>query len=313
MLFDKFSSEGMQKNIDVDTWVSILDNIRDIMDASNAGIIMISDLSCSGSESVWSSSNISCNQHKSRISCFCEYVHNENRTVYLSGHAGGESVSAKGADAYKSFCGVPVRDIDGEVFAVLLVFDLSPTTYTQSQVNLIENISTLLRSEILLKEESRILYKNSHFDIMTTLLNRRGFFHEFNKANISDGEIVCLYFDLDNLKYINDTYGHFKGDDYISGFASCIKNNAKYNIISARVGGDEFIVVIHSEEAGYASELVNKIHAEFDDFIEGFRCDDEVPLGFSFGCGIADSQSFNIINLIKSSDENMYLNKKNKI
>ncbi|HAH01885.1 MAG TPA: GGDEF domain-containing protein, partial [Vibrio sp.] len=52
MLFDKFSSEGMQKNIDVDTWVSILDNIRDIMDASNAGIIMISDLSCSGSESV---------------------------------------------------------------------------------------------------------------------------------------------------------------------------------------------------------------------------------------------------------------------
>ena len=119
MLFDKFSSEGMQKNIDVDTWVSILDNIRDIMDASNAGIIMISDLSCSGSESVWSSSNISCNQHKSKISLFCEYVHNENRTVYLSGHAGGDSVSANGADAYKSFCGVPVRDIDGEVFALL--------------------------------------------------------------------------------------------------------------------------------------------------------------------------------------------------
>ncbi|MCW4443740.1 GGDEF domain-containing protein [Vibrio splendidus] len=122
-----------------------------------------------------------------------------------------------------------------------------------------------------------------------------------------------MYFDLDNLKYINDTYGHFKGDDYISGFASCIKNNAKYNIISARVGGDEFIVVIHSEEAGYASELLNNIHAEFDDFIEGFRCDDEVPLGFSYGCGTADSRSFNIINLIKSSDENMYLNKKNKI
>ncbi|MFA0071092.1 GGDEF domain-containing protein, partial [Vibrio breoganii] len=64
MLFDKISCEGMEKNIDIDTWVSILDNIRDIMDASNAGIIMISDLSCSGSESVWSSSNISCNQHK---------------------------------------------------------------------------------------------------------------------------------------------------------------------------------------------------------------------------------------------------------
>ena len=114
------------------------------------------------------------------------------------------------------------------------------------------------------------------------------------------------------MKYINDTYGHFKGDDYISGFASCIKNNSKYNIISARVGGDEFIVVIHSEETGYASKLVNKIHAEFDDFIEGFRCDGEVSLGFSYGFGTADSRSFNIINLIKSSDENMYLNKKNK-
>ncbi len=121
-----------------------------------------------------------------------------------------------------------------------------------------------------------------------------------------------MYFDLDNLKYINDTYGHFKGDDYISGFASCIKNNSKYNTISARVGGDEFIVVIHSEEPGFARELVKKIHTEFHDFIEGFRCDDEVSLGFSYGFGTADSRSFNIINLIKSSDENMYLNKKNK-
>ncbi len=104
--------------------ISILDNIRDLIDASNVCIIIISDLSCSCSESVLSSSNISCNQHKSRISCFCEYVHNENRTVYLSGYAGDESATATGMDVYKSFCGVPVRDIDEEVFAVLLVFDL---------------------------------------------------------------------------------------------------------------------------------------------------------------------------------------------
>ncbi|MCZ8488479.1 hypothetical protein O9992_18130 [Vibrio lentus] len=79
----------------------------------------------------------------------------------MSGHAGGESVSAKGADAYKSFCGVPVRDIDGEVFAVLLVFDGAQQRIRKAKLTLIENISTLLRSEILLKEESRILYKQS--------------------------------------------------------------------------------------------------------------------------------------------------------
>ncbi|NOI86613.1 sensor domain-containing diguanylate cyclase [Vibrio sp. 99K-1] len=313
MLFDKFSPEGMENNIDVDTWISILDNICDIMDASNAGIITVSDFTCLGFESVLCSSTKLCELHKSRISCFCEYVYKENRTVYLSGCACGESNSERETDNYKSFFGIPVSGIDGEVFAILFVFDLSSTQYTESQVSLIENISTLLRSEILLKEESRILYKNSHFDIMTMLLNRRGFFHEFNKANIDDGEIVCLYFDLDNLKYINDTYGHFKGDDYISGFASCIRNHIKYNTIPARVGGDEFIVVIHSEDPGYACELVRKIRTDFHEFIEGFRGDDDVPLGFSYGCGTSDSQSLNIINLIKSSDENMYRNKKNKL
>ena len=117
---------------------------------------------------------------------------------------------------------------------------------------------------------------------------------------------------MDNLKYINDTYGHFKGDDHISGFASCIRNNITYNTIPVKVGGDEFIVVIHSEEPEYACELVRKIRADFHDFIEGFRGDD-ASLGFSYGCGTSDFQSLNIINLLKSSDENMYRNKKNKL
>ena len=52
MLFDKFSPEGMENNIDVDTWISILDNICDIMDASNAGIITVSDFTCLGFERV---------------------------------------------------------------------------------------------------------------------------------------------------------------------------------------------------------------------------------------------------------------------
>ena len=84
-------------------------------------------------------------------------------------------------------------------------------------------------------------------DMLTGLLNRQGFENEIStaiaRAQRYGEKSLFAFIDLDGFKLINDTYGHFKGDDYISGFASCIKNNSTYNSISARIGGDEFILV----------------------------------------------------------------------
>ncbi|HQM01333.1 MAG TPA: GGDEF domain-containing protein [Ruminococcus flavefaciens] len=83
-------------------------------------------------------------------------------------------------------------------------------------------------------------------DHMTGLLNRRGFYRLLQKLIDSSGNdstsIVIISADLDGLKYINDTFGHFEGDNAISEAARALLANTSNMDICARFGGDEFVV-----------------------------------------------------------------------
>lgn len=151
------------------------------------------------------------------------------------------------------------------------------------------------------------------YDHLTGLYNRRGLesfldvcFHK--PAEFCESALIMI--DADNLKVVNDTYGHEGGDAYLRQLAILLKEFAPGHGVAARLGGDEFVLFLYKYQNRAAladavmalGELQNNSSARLND-------DLEIPLGFSFGCclteGCADYQA-----LLREADEKMYENKK---
>ncbi len=96
-------------------------------------------------------------------------------------------------------------------------------------------------------EKRKIEYERDH-DALTNLLNRRAFDEKLRRLKEEEWDLkqgAMLVWDLDNLKYVNDTYGHSTGDDYLIAFANCLKRFNNGKVTSARRSGDEFLTVLY--------------------------------------------------------------------
>ncbi len=116
-------------------------------------------------------------------------------------------------------------------------------------------------------EKKRIEYERD-YDLTTGLMNRRAFYYKTGKlfAEWDKLKVAAFFmFDLDNLKYVNDTYGHDFGDDYIRTAAGVLRSFESEQSIVARLSGDEFIMLFY----GYDSkdeirEIKNKIQEKMN-------------------------------------------------
>jgi diguanylate cyclase (GGDEF)-like protein len=110
-------------------------------------------------------------------------------------------------------------------------------------------ILTLFRDITARKQNEEVLRVQSVVDELTGVYNRRGFIQaaerELRIAAGSDGQMVFLLMaDLDNLKLINDTYGHAAGDDALVAAADVLRDVVRASDVVGRWGGDEFAVFV---------------------------------------------------------------------
>lgn len=94
------------------------------------------------------------------------------------------------------------------------------------------------------REWSLELQQEASRDYLTGLLNRRGFQAAMDSLRKEDAPLALYLFDLDNLKSINDTFGHTEGDRHIRQFAQLLRSHTRESDILSRYGGDEFVVVM---------------------------------------------------------------------
>ena len=87
----------------------------------------------------------------------------------------------------------------------------------------------------------------------------------FEKAKEEFLEFVLCFLDINNLKFVNDTYGHSEGDRYIQTLCSMTKNKLDEKDIFFRVGGDEFIIVFNKKNNCQAENIWNEIKKQFDE------------------------------------------------
>jgi diguanylate cyclase (GGDEF)-like protein len=109
------------------------------------------------------------------------------------------------------------------------------------------NWSRSIMNALEFNRAHRKLYRSSFRDVLTGIYNRNGFNQNisltFQDAILQNKKVFVLMADLDNLKAINDEFGHTEGDNVITVVANSFQSCCRSNDICARIGGDEFLVV----------------------------------------------------------------------
>lgn len=117
--------------------------------------------------------------------------------------------------------------------------------------------------------EDKLAYHASH-DGLTNLLNRREFERRFQQllereSELGDGHFLC-FLDLDQFKIINDSCGHIAGDELLRQIAALLKASVRSRDTLARIGGDEFAVLLEHTSLEKALLLGEKIRATIEEF-----------------------------------------------
>ncbi len=151
------------------------------------------------------------------------------------------------------------------------------------------------------KAEEEILYLSYH-DALTGLYNRRYYELALTKldapANLPLSIIVA---DVDGLKKINDTHGHHVGDEVIKVSAQSILNNLREKDVVARIGGDEFIIILpktKEEDALLVKDRIDK--AVKDGCLEGIAC------SISMGLATKHDMDESIGRIFTLAEDRMY-------
>jgi len=148
--------------------------------------------------------------------------------------------------------------------------------------------------------EKELKYLSFH-DEMTGLYNRRYFEIELERLNKSRNLPISIVIgDLDNLKFINDNFGHKMGDEYIKKAAEILKNNFRDGDIIARIGGDEFAVILPDTNSETALEISKRIKNDCK------NCKDYKKFGISIGHEVKNNQSEDLEEIFIKADENLY-------
>jgi diguanylate cyclase (GGDEF)-like protein len=143
-------------------------------------------------------------------------------------------------------------------------------------------------------------------DPLTGLLNRRGLIEHHGERPMSPGQAI-LMFDLDRFKQINDRFGHAIGDRFLTGFADVLTREIGLAGTAARIGGEEFAVVLPAPRTGGTSaiEAADRIRRRFADSVivaDGNPVSATVSVGIAF----ADATRTDFQERLIAADRSLY-------
>lgn len=172
----------------------------------------------------------------------------------------------------------------------------------------IEDITERKRMEERLRALSLV-------DELTDLYNRRGFLtlaeHQLQLAKRAKKGVLLLFIDLDNLKEINDKYGHSVGDRALVQTTNILKKTFRESDIIARIGGDEFVVLTLELTAANARAFCTRLQKNLNSFNKRAR----LPFELALSIGWAHYDPANpqtITQLLTQADRMMYRHKQSK-
>ncbi|HWI51336.1 MAG TPA: EAL domain-containing protein [Symbiobacteriaceae bacterium] len=163
----------------------------------------------------------------------------------------------------------------------------------------------LLAQNEELTEASEALVRLAERDPLTGLLNRRCF-QEWLQAQLDAGSAgALLYMDLDHFKEINDNRGHAAGDHLLQRVAQVLTRESGEQAITARIGGDEFAILLPGAASTDATALAERILRQFTHLASGLAAE-SFPIQASIGITLYPEQANSVESLLIQADVAMY-------
>jgi len=158
----------------------------------------------------------------------------------------------------------------------------------------------------LKKTEERLKYLSLH-DPLTGLYNRAYFEEEMHRLDNTRFELVGLIIcDIDGLKLINDTLGHDKGDELVITASRVIRQSFRENDVVARVGGDEFAILLPNSPKPKVEKICQRIRQAINAYNKKNHL---LPLSIATGFAIRNGPNQSMAELYREADNNMYREK----
>ncbi len=164
-------------------------------------------------------------------------------------------------------------------------------------------ISFMFSKIVRLYERER---KMSRTDFLTGIANLRSFYdsveNEMDRARRYGGAFTVSYVDIDNFKYINDSFGHPAGDELLTRVAKTLRDNIRTTDVAGRVGGDEFAVLMPETGGNGVKALLERIQKALEKEI-GKR---DWPVTFSIGSATFNTPPSSVQEVMAKADDLMY-------
>jgi diguanylate cyclase (GGDEF)-like protein len=211
---------------------------------------------------------------------------------------------------YHSALLVPLRGNHGQV-GLLAVGSRRERIFDEAEIGFVTAISDHLASALDHAFEHR---REAHTDYLTGLANRSEFEtsvrRELAGVNRHGRPLSLMLMDLDELKKINDRFGHHAGDEAILMVAQVIRKAVRTSDLSARLGGDEFGIAMPDADLGHAGEVVTRIQSALrEQNLSGLTPHN---LELSFGLGEwQPGQEY--AQLFEVADRNLYRDKRRHV
>lgn len=317
--------------IDVDKWQALVDMIADIYGAASGVIVQLRHnefnvVSTSQNENNFLSRNVS---WSIETESFCRKVIETEKCVYVNDPEHSPKWSKTDPvcrGPVRSYLGYPIYWPDKSIFGTICAIDTKATAYESSFIDLLGQLRKIIEGElqhfINLKAIQTLLQEQQHqeielrklalYDHLTSCANRV-LLEERLQTNIAralrhNSHFSLLYFDLNDFKPINDTYGHKVGDHVLTEVSKRIRPMLRDTDLMARVGGDEFVILY--ENSVNCDQAITK----FQDLISqpihvNGIC---LTISSSFGASHFPDDGDNMDKLMDIADKRMYRQKHQK-
>ncbi len=234
------------------------------------------------------------------------------------------------------YAGAALVTSEGDTLGTLCVIDQVPRQLTDDQKNALWALSRQVVAQVELSNSAEELKTNSAklrnyqgqveeyqrrlevtnariktlnvTDDLTGLNNRFAFEeelrYEVHRARESDSPLSLLLLDADHFKSYNDDFGHPAGDDAIRTIAGYLKDSLRTTDFVARIGGEEFVIILPEASRKSARALAERCHKALE-----LAAWHERPITLSIGISSLDGRNINTSTLISEADQALYHSK----
>lgn len=158
------------------------------------------------------------------------------------------------------------------------------------------------------REEERRLSDLAYRDTFTGVFNRRYLVESLEQLIETGAHFTFCYLDINHLKQVNDTFGHAEGDRYIKQIVDLILNGIRQSDTLARIGGDEFGVILLKCPKAMAENKMNSLYQKALN-LSGGREDYEVSFSYGvieIGAAADSKEEYTVESILQDADKRMY-------